>query len=279
MYIGDATCVNGIGELLSEGLGVEATEIHRLNCVQSKSKNLTDEAATNFLSNIGAVINPMNLKYDKKDEEEKVKEEGKLPWGLVVISFVAAVALIAASFTMYYLAKQERNKLSSQLNALSNVQQVEVQLSEAQTKLSAIEEFYNSTKGPNDSLLRLIKDLEKVMPKGMSIENFALSDDGTVTITGGGIGKESVAKFIQQMRDLKYVKDVKVDLINESIDVGGMYDTFTMSFTLLDVNAIEEEEAKSSDVIEIEEPTEVTPEAETEEPTEVTPENEEGGNE
>ena len=279
MYIGDATCVNGIGELLSEGLGVEATEIHRLNCVQSKSKNLTDEAATNFLSNIGAVINPMNLKYDKKDEEEKVKEEGKLPWGLVVISFVAAVALIAASFTMYYLAKQERNKLSSQLNALSNVQQVEVQLSEAQTKLSAIEEFYNSTKGPNDSLLRLIKDLEKVMPKGMSIENFALSDDGTVTITGGGAGKESVAKFIQQMRDLKYVKDVKVDLINESIDVGGMYDTFTMSFTLLDVNAIEEEEAKNFDVIEIEEPTEVTPEAETEEPTEVTPENEEGGNE
>ena len=113
----------------------------------------------------------------------------------------------------------------------------------------------------------------------MSIENFALSDDGTVTITGGGAGKESVAKFIQQMRDLKYVKDVKVDLINESIDVGGMYDTFTMSFTLLDVNAIEEEEAKNSDVIEIEEPTEVTPEAETEEPTEVTPENEEGGNE
>ena len=105
------------------------------------------------------------------------------------------------------------------------------------------------------------------MPKGMSIENFALSDDGTVTITGGGVGKESVAKFIQQMRDLKYVKDVKVDLINESIDVGGMYDTFTMSFTLLDVNAIEEEEAKTSDVIEIEEPTEVISE------------NEEGGNE
>ena len=271
MYIGDATFVNGIGALLSEGLGVGAAEIHRLNCVQTKSKTLTNEAATNFLANIGAVIEPMNLKYDKKDEEEKAKEEGKLPWGFVIISFMAAVALVAGSFTMYYLAKQERNKLSSQLNALSNVQQIEVQLSEAQAKLSAIEEFYNSTKGPNDSLLRLIKDMEKVMPKGMSIENFTLSD-GTVTLTGGGTGKESVAKFIQQIRDLKYVKDVKVDLINESVDIGGMYDTFTMSFTLLDVNAIEEEEAKTAEVIDIEQPTEVNPEAENEQPTE------EGGN-
>ena len=271
MYIGDATFVNGIGALLSEGLGVGAAEIHRLNCVQTKSKTLTNEAATNFLANIGAVIEPMNLKYDKKDEEEKAKEEGKLPWGFVIISFMAAVALVAGSFTMYYLAKQERNKLSSQLNALSNVQQIEVQLSEAQAKLSAIEEFYNSTKGPNDSLLRLIKDMEKVMPKGMSIENFTLSD-GTVTLTGGGTGKESVAKFIQQIRDLKYVKDVKVDLINESVDIGGMYDTFTMSFTLLDVNAIEEEEAKAAEIIEMEQPTEVNPEAENEQPTE------EGGN-
>ena len=271
MYIGDATFVNGIGALLSEGLGVGAAEIHRLNCVQTKSKTLTNEAATNFLANIGAVIEPMNLKYDKKDEEEKAKEEGKLPWGFVIISFMAAVALVAGSFTMYYLAKQERNKLSSQLNALSNVQQIEVQLSEAQTKLSAIEEFYNSTKGPNDSLLRLIKDMEKVMPKGMSIENFTLSD-GTVTLTGGGTGKESVAKFIQQIRDLKYVKDVKVDLINESVDIGGMYDTFTMSFTLLAVNAIEEEEAKAAEIIEMEQPTEVNPEAENEQPTE------EGGN-
>ena len=278
MYIGDATFVNGIGALLSEGLGVEAAEIHRLNCVQTKSKTLTNEAATNFLANIGAVIEPMNLKYDKKDEEEKAKEEGKLPWGFVIISFMAAVALVAGSFTMYYLAKQERNKLSSQLNALSNVQQIEVQLSEAQAKLSAIEEFYNSTKGPNDSLLRLIKDMEKVMPKGMSIENFTLSD-GTVTLTGGGTGKESVAKFIQQMRDLKYVKDVKVDLISESSDVGGMYDTFTMSFTLLDVNAIEEEEAKTAEVIEIDQPTEVNPEADSEEQAEATPETLEGGNE
>ena len=271
MYIGDATFVNGIGALLSEGLGVEAAEIHRLNCVQTKSKTLTNEAATNFLANIGAVIEPMNLKYDKKDEEEKAKEEGKLPWGFVIISFMAAVALVAGSFTMYYLAKQERNKLSSQLNALSNVQQIEVQLSEAQAKLSAIEEFYNSTKGPNDSLLRLIKDMEKVMPKGMSIEKFDLSN-GSVVITAGGSGKESVAKFIQQIRDLKYVKDVKVDLINESVDIGGMYDTFTMSFTLLDVNAIEEEEAKTAEVIDIEQPTEVNPEAENEQPTE------EGGN-
>ena len=267
MYIGDATYVNGIGDSLTEGLGHEAQEIFRLNNVQVRTKQITPEHATNFMANIGAVIAPMNLKFVRRDEEEKTKDENKLPWNLVIISAVASVALVGASFAMYYMAKSERDSLNSQLNSLMELQGIEDQLNEAESKSAALEEFYKSTKGPNDSLLRLIKDMEAMMPTGMSIDSFSLSE-GVVSITGGGTGKESVAKFIQQMRDLKYVENVKVDLVVETMDVIGAYDSFTMSFTLLDVNEIEASEADNSDAIEIEMPTENTNEITVETVTE-----------
>lgn len=259
-FIGDATFVNGIGDVLSEGLGYEAEEILRLVNVQVKNKAVTPEFATNFMANIGSIIAPMNLKYENKEEKDKDKaKDEKLPWGLVVISFVASIALAAGSFAMYYMAKTERDRLAVQLNSVMEAEQIERQLDEAIAKTNAIEEFYKSTKGPNDSLLRLINDMEDVMPKGMSIDNFLLSD-GVVTINGGCEGKGSVARFIQQMRDLKYVEGVKVDLISESIDGISMYDSFNMSFRLLDVNEIEENEAEEnaaneSTEIEIDNPT------------------------
>lgn len=256
MFMGDATYVNGIGNALTEGLGHEAQEIFRLNNVQVKTKQLTPEQATNFMANIGAVIEPMHLKFERKDEEEKAKDENKLPWNLVIISAIASVALIGASFAMYSMAKSERDALNSQLISLQDLQSIEDMLNDAESKSVAIEEFYKSTKGPNDSLLRLIKDMEVLMPTGMSIDSFSLSE-GVISITGGGVGKESVARFIQQMRDLKYVENVKVDLVAESLDGAGVYDAFTMSFTLLDVNEIEANEAENSDGIELETPIEL----------------------
>ena len=255
MFIGDATYVNGIGDALSEGLGHEAQEIFRLNNVQVKNKSVTPEFATNFMANIGVVLNPMNLSYERVDGEKKAKDENKLPWGLVIFSTVAAVALVGVSFALNHMAKAERDSLRSRLTSLEEMKTIENQLNDIVVKSDAIENFYKSTKGPNDSLLRLINDMEQVMPTGMSIDSFALSD-GVVSITGGGMGKESVAKFIQQMRDLKYVENVKVDFVSESMDIGGTYDTFTMSFSLLDINEIEDNDGGNTDEIVIDMPTE-----------------------
>ena len=251
MYLGDGTLINGIGPAMEKVFGYQVEEILALHNVEIKNKQLTANDPTNFLANIGSVVAPMNLRFvTQKESEKKAKDESKLPWGLVALSAFAAVALVGTSVALYFMAKSERDSLKSQLESLSEAQEIERQLNDTLAKSSAIEEFYNSTKGPNDSLSRLIKDMEAVMPTGMSIDNFNLSD-GVVSITGGGIGKESIARLIQQMRDLQYVENVKVDLIAESMDVTGAYDSFTMSFSLRDVN-----ETDDSDVIELETPTE-----------------------
>ncbi|MDO4188191.1 MAG: pilus assembly protein PilM [Lachnospiraceae bacterium] len=245
MFIGDATDINGIGESLSEGLGIEAQEIYTLSNVQVKTKQITPEFATNFMANIGVVLAPMNLKYERKGEEEKAKEEGKLPWGLVVISVIAAVALGVTSTVLYHMAKTERDELKIKLDALSEIQSLEDQLSEAQAKNQVIQNFLASTKGPNDSLMRLITDLEKIMPSGMSIDTFSLAD-GSVTLSAGGHGKASVARFIEEIKALKYVESVTVDYVSEVNEGMDKYDVFNMTFSLLDVNEIEAAESNEN---------------------------------
>lgn len=236
-FIGDATFVNGIGPALSSGLGVQAEEIFTLKNVVVKNKFITPEYATNFMANIGSVIEPMKIMYVSPEDSEAAKDE-KLPWSLVVFSLVASLVLGTSSVIAAHNSKKERDALNGQLAALSDMQAIEDQLNEAQSRNQAVQDFLSATKGPNDSLLRLITDLEKIMPIGMSIDSFELSSSN-VTLALGGHGKEGIAKFIEEVKALEYVQNVKVDYVSEIIDGMDKYDLFNMNFTLLDINEIE----------------------------------------
>lgn len=239
LFLGDGTLINGIGQALYQNFGINTEEILSLKNVVVKNKALNDNDPTNFLANVGAVIAPMNLKYISKDDsDKKAKDDTKMPWGLVVISVVAAAALAGSTIYMYYLAKNESDDLKRQLASLEEVRGLEAQLNDAEYKANTVRDFLNSTKGPNDSLYRLITDLEKVMPKGTSIDSFSLSD-GAVTLSVGGLGKKSVAKFIEEVKALEYVQNVKIDYVSEVLDGVDKFDSFNMTFTLLDVNLIE----------------------------------------
>jgi len=234
-FIGDATFVNGIGGALENGLGMSTEEIFTLNNIQVKSRKITAEHATNFMANIGAIISPMNLKYKPPVAEGETAKEERLPWRLVVLSVIASLALGGFSVTSYFMTKNERDSLKSQLDSLANMKNLESQLEEANSKNQIIQDLLLSTKGPNDSLLTLINDLEKIMPIGMSIDSFSMAD-GTVTLSLGGHGKEGVARFIEEVKALKYVDSVKVDYVSEVIEGIDKYDVFNMTFKLKNID-------------------------------------------
>lgn len=248
MFLGDGTLINGIGNAMEKNFGLPTMEILSLKHVVVKNKTMNNNDPTNFLANVGSVIAPMNLKYLTEEEAVKDRKEEKLPWRLVVLSIVGAAVLAGATISMYYMAKEERDNLQRQLASLEEVRGLEGQMIEAESKAQAVRDFLNSTKGPNDSLYRLITDMEKVMPEGMSIDSFVLTD-GTISLSAGGVGKASVAKFIMEMKALNYVQNVKIDYISEVIDGIDNYDSFNMTFTLLDINAIEDLEESNTDEI------------------------------
>lgn len=231
-FIGDATYVSGIGDALSEGLGHEANEIFRLNAVQVKNKSVTPEHATNFMANIGVVIEPMNLKFEKVDEEEQAKEEGKLPWGLVVVSFIASAGLIVASFLLYNSANTKNKELNIQLQNYDSAKALENEVRVSKEKKAALDGLYASTVGAGDSILPLINDLEKIMPAGMTIESINISGS-EVSIVAGGTGKKEVAKFIQELNKLDYISGATVDYVSETLEGISKYDAFNVNFELL----------------------------------------------
>lgn len=244
-FLGDGTLINGIGSVFESTFGYPTEEILALKNVVVKNKTLNNNVPTNFLSNIGAIIAPMNLKYVSQEEAEKqVKEEGKLPIWLIVLSVVASAALAAGSILMYVNTKNEKEELEKKLQSLEGMKAIEAQLNESQAKNQTIQDFLNSTKGPNDSLLRLIQDMEKVMPVGTSISSFSLAD-GNVTISVGGVGKDGVAKFIEEMKNLAYVQNVHIDYVSETDDNIEKYDVYNMTFSLLNVNDIEEDDIEN----------------------------------
>ena len=243
-FIGDATYVNGIGDALEKGLDLPTEEIFTLKNVVVKSKTVTPESATNFIANIGTVIAPMNLRYVAADEKDASEKDGKLPWGLVILSVVAAIALVASTFLMYKSSQDEVETLEAQVNALASMRDLDKELKDTMAMSEAIAGFYDSTKGPNDSIPQLIIDLEAVMPKGTSINSLSI-DDGHVIISAGGLGKKSVAKLITELKAIDYIDNVNVDFISEVNEGVGVYDSFTMSF---DMKAPVEE----SDIIDFE---------------------------
>lgn len=230
-YIGDATFVDGISDALESGLGMPTEEIYTLSHVQVKSKKVTPEYATNFMANIGAVIASMNLKSIPKSADEAAKSE-KLPWRLVILSFVAAVALVGSSLFSYFNTKSEKDDLEQKVRSIESILSLETDLNEAQAKSDMIQGIYDTTVGPSDTLAKLFEDMEKVMPKGMTVDSFNYSE-GNVTFGAGGIGKESIGKFIIEMKALPYVRNVKVDYVSEVKEGLDPYDTFNMSFTII----------------------------------------------
>lgn len=245
-FIGDATFVNGIGDALEKGLGITTEEIFTLHNVQVKNKRFTPEYITNFMANIGAVIRPMQLKYRAPLAEGESEKDEKLPWKLVILSVVASVALVAGTLVPERMADKEKNSLQTQLNSLSGMQDVEMRLEEINAKVSGIDALYAETEGPNNMLKQLIEDFEAQMPSNMIIDSINVTD-GIVTISAGGAGKESVAKLIMEMKALPYVNEVKIDYVSEVIDEVEFFDTFNMTFILVNGNDTSEEMSPSSE--------------------------------
>lgn len=267
--IGDVSSIAGLPELINNEMDYEVEVVEKLRGVEIKNhKVLSDEIVANYLANIGAVIAPLRITIDEaRQKGEKVKSE-KLPWWILIFAAVIAAAMCGGILFVYYTNKQENESLKAQIEALGDVENLKTQYEQAQTDLATMNSWYDSTKGANESLARLIGDLEERQPSAVAISKFA-SSGGEVTIDGVSYGKPAVAEFIIQLKKLPYVKNVKAEYVNESIEDYSAKDSFNIKMTLeyddpykTDDEEVREEEPVAEEVEEIEQVEEVTQEGE-----------------
>lgn len=230
--IGDVTSVNGLPELINNEMDYEVMIVEALRGVEIKNHQvLSDEIVSNYLANIGAVIEPMRISASTEGKGgEKVKSEN-LPWWILIFAAVVSAAMVGGILYFYYTNKNENDTLRSQINAIEDVNQLQTEYELAQADVTAMNDWYDTTKGANETLARFVADLEEVQPSAVAIEKFT-SKEGEVTILGNSYGKPAIAEFIKRLKALPYIEDVKTEYINEEIVDYSAADSFQMTLTL-----------------------------------------------
>ena len=229
--IGDVTSVNGLADLINDEMDYDVEVVEKLRGVEIKNhKVLSDGIVANYLANIGAVISPIRITVSQEKGADSAKGE-KLPWWILIVAGVAAIAMCGGILFVYYTNQQENDRMRAQIAQLGNVEDLKSRYEQSQTELTAMQDWYDTTKGANESLARFVADLEEVQPAAVSIEKFT-SKEGEVTIQGKSFGKPAVAEFIIQLKKLPYIENVKTEFINESITDYSADDTFQMTLTL-----------------------------------------------
>ena len=273
--IGDVNSVNGLSELINDEMDYDIEVIEHLRGVEIKNHSvLSDEIVANYLANIGAVIEPMQLSLPTEGKRgEKAGGEG-LPWWILIFAGVVAVAMCGGILFVYFTNKAENDTLRSQIAAIEDITPIKQRYEQAQADLTTMQNWYDTTKGANESMARFVNDLESVMPKDVSIVKIT-SSEGDVILEGNSFGKPPIAEFVIQLKKLPYITDVRTDVITETIEDYSASDAFTLMLKLqYDDPHKEESEGENADISEteepivIEEPAEAEESVETEEPAE-----------
>lgn len=255
--IGDVISINGLVDLFNREWSEHEVElIEHLHGVEIKNhKNVSYEIASNYLANLGALIKPLNIAL--VEDKKASKDKGGMPWWILIFSTVVAGGMVAGVLFMYFNEKEEVDYLKQQIAAYEGMESLEDDYNLSQAELKVISDWYDTTKGANESLAKFVEDLERVQPSAVSITKFS-SKDGEVTIDGSSYGKPAVAEYVIQLKQLPYVQNVKTEFINESIDGYSAKDTFVINMTLLydDPYSDGSEESEEETEVKIEEVTE-----------------------
>ena len=254
--IGDVTSRNGLPELIDGEFEQDGLVIESLRGVEIKNHNvLSDEIVANYLANIGAIIDPMRIAIDVEGKKGDKSSGETMPWWILIFAGVAALAMCGGILFVYFTKQSENDTIRSQIAAIEDVEPLKMRYDKAQADLKAMQDWYETTKGANESLAKLIDTLEKVQPSAVAISKFT-SKEGEVTIQGRSYGKPAIAQFIKELKKLPYIEDVKTDYINEAITDYSADDSFQMTLTLkyddpkADDSDAEEEETAEEEITE-----------------------------
>ncbi len=230
--IGDVSSVNGLPELIDNEFEQEVAVFTSLRGVEIKNHNLlSDEIVANYLANIGAVLDPMRIGLAAEGKKaEKVSDE-KMPWWILIFATILACVMCGGILFIYFTNKAENDSLRAQIAAIEDVSALKQKSETARADVKALQDWYDTTKGANESLPRLVEDLEKAQPGAVAITKL-MSNSGEVAIQGSAYGKPPIAQFIMELKKLPYVENVKTDYINEIITDYSADDTFQLTLTL-----------------------------------------------
>lgn len=231
----------GVVHLFKNELGYDVRRMENLFSASFVNKNVVPaDEQPDYMSCIGATLNPVNFEL-----EGQVKKDGALKGDLknyigvfaffASLSFGVIVLCIAGKLT----AEKKNRSLKDDIERLSSIEVVYKEHDTAVQKYSGIMDMYSMTESKVQELDKVIEDLEKKLPRSMTVLNLNATSTG-VKMTIKTNSKTSVAKMIMSLNEIKYIRNVSVTSIVEDISTGAIVDQFSVSFDFCE--EVDEEE-------------------------------------
>ena len=232
--IGHSTSIKGFATLLSNELNMPIEKVETLKNIAMDKKAYVEEATlTSYVTNLGAVIDPVDF-VPKRMIDSGVKKENTKTLVIALIgAVVVAAALVLVPLGRVVVLNAEISKLNKSIDKLSSINDIVNEYYAAKDENNDIKAFAALTADSDDSLQDFVDYLEKNMPSDVVISSFNITS-GAVSISGKAGSKASVAKFIQQLQKSPSVINVDVPTISESKDNAGSVEaTFSLTCTFV----------------------------------------------
>lgn len=244
--LGEGGVVEGLAETVERELNIPVTVIEGLDNIYIKIKEGFGKAdVMAYLPNLGAVIHSLDFRVE---EEQKQKAETYRLYAIVLSGAVLISGLLTfLTLRDYYEIREKEARLRKDIAAVEDIEILYLSYEQAMTGLAELRTYYEGTKSRNEALSEFITDIEKTIPESVGISQMN-SQDGDVNITGTAAGKEAVAAFIMNLKNIEYITDVSLKDITDTYDeMGNASSTFNLTFQLQNL-----EEGEKSDEIDTE---------------------------
>lgn len=245
--IGHSTTIKGFATLLSNELNMPITKVEALKGIVLDKKAYVEEATlTSYVTNLGAVVDPVDFVPRKMQEAGSKKENTKS----IIIGFFGAIVvsalLVVIPLVQIVALNAQIGSLNKDIKGLSTINDVVNSYYNVKDKYNDVAAFAALTADSDDSLQDFVDYLEKNVPSDVVISGFTISS-GAVSISGKAGSKASVALLIQQLQKNPAILNVDVPTISESKDSLGISQaTFSLSCTFVGGTTDSTQETKAS---------------------------------
>lgn len=227
--VGNAATISGFVELMKNELHLPLEVISTLKDVTlDKKSHLDSSTVTQYISNIGALLEPVNFMPPNRMAIEKRKGSGRGVRLMFVVSILAAAALIAVPASQLMSVKTRLQEVKNSNEKLKSIETVVQEYYMAKDMVTDAQGFSKLTKSENDRLETFILELENTMPSDISFTSLSVVN-GAVTISGAASSKQTLAALISGMEQMKQVSSVFVSSEAETKTAEG---TVTVTFSL-----------------------------------------------
>lgn len=234
LLIGLGADFSGLSKLLTNELQIKTLSLQQLDLVKFNRRidNETFKVAE-YMTCIGATINPINVHFASQEKEVKAKGDSSLMLASAVfgVCLVASVAMVAIPYIKEASLKKQITSLSNQKAELAYIEEVYNNYQAALNEYDAVSGMYVYTQTPNEQLISFIEEMEQKMPSDIKVVSFTANASG-VNMNIKVSSKSSAAKVLVELRTFSSLAEVTTSGISEVTDeVGSSYVEFAVSCT------------------------------------------------